>query len=344
MKNLFFCICIIYLFSNSACKEKSHSNADQNYGQHIDEDSAFIINSLISYTVRDTTNEYYKEVLKPELYDSLAKRLHNAWKDTIGNYVIWRIESLNCLNNPFLMFYIKNNEGLKYFYVDDRDPMEDSLNFDMSYLTHFVSVICSNQKKLSLDDIELIKEVFLLTKIHEIYFYDYPTGGLRDYVHEYLNRGHSFMPDNYFLNGKYVREIKNENDIDTLLSICRSSYLQIALPEANDFSDTLAYNEYLTKSLQKVNAYITTKIDKEQRRILNDRCAYIYKQLKEIRSSLEKGNTFYFYSIPDLRLYKLEINQDSKNRVKLNGYWLDPLNKPKTIFLKDIPYPYSDDW
>jgi hypothetical protein len=291
-------VLICYLLqSNCTVDETKH----QLYQKSID--SSVVANHLLKqFSKDDNAKGYY--VLEPKMLVGLPNYLEKCWKDTLSSgvelFYIGRFRPLIDRHGPdFLLKY--NNEYDVYilenikpavvakYACDKNSLLTSSLN---SFLQK--SKLLKNQNISESDKIKLIQKLYVATVIQQHYF-------------QYQDPFH--ISPYYFLNERNICEINSSIDFNKFvevlsLSVFPSMIFQ-TLPRDN-FDSTFSGEEYV-KLTNELIRETRIREDSMINKHWQEKISHLRVQISKIKNEINAPHTYFYYTYPDLRVFKLTI-------------------------------------
>ncbi|MCH8904999.1 MAG: hypothetical protein IIA45_13920 [Bacteroidetes bacterium] len=334
-KNIILVLIYSIIFTSSI----SCSSNKENCSEFSFEDSIYISkkvdsnhNSTINQYIKGAWSKYYlKDVLNvmyvgSNRYNNITSDLFII-KECINNgekiHVFKRLE-------PFSWFDILEYEGLT------RGEKSKLISLQMYQVIEFseyywnlhnyrlinkeYEYYIENKIKNDIDTFETFINNLQVLKVNDL-TYSNRIGLIRDlfitmYFQEYFLQVENAYPFThlYLLNQRNLRYIDREEELLSFIELTNNDSIEeIPLAKSEDevrqyylLNGKRAYPINDTDSRQEIKLYFTLENKK-----------YLKQKISAIKKDYFEDNVFYFYSLPDIKLFRLEIRYD-----KLKGYSL----------------------
>ncbi len=273
-------------------------------------DSTVVANHLLKqFSKEDFAKGYY--VLEPKMLVGLPNYLEKCWKDTLSSgvvlFYIGRFRPLTDRHGPdFLIEY--NNEYDVYIpenikpAVVAKNNACDVNSLLTSSLNDFLqeSRILNGRNISERDKIDLIQKLYVASVIQQHYF----QCGPGFYISPY-----------YFLNERNISRINSIYDFNQLQKKISLNNLPFNIRQtlsSDNFDTSFSGEEYVSLSRR---TFREMRIREDSMIKLNwqENVAYLKTQINEIKHEINAPNTYFYYSYPDLRVFKLIITKNNSN-------------------------------
>lgn len=272
-------------------------------------DSSVVANHLLKqFSKQDFAKGYY--VLEPKMLIGLPNYLEKCWKDTLSSgvelFYIGRFRPLTDRRGPdFLIKY--NNEYDIYILENIKPAVSAKTECDVntilaSSLNEFLqeSRILNGRNISERDKIDLIQKLYVATVIQQHYFQ--------------CEAGFYISPY-YFLNERNISRINSISDFNHLQKIISLNNLPFNIRQtlpSDKFDTSLSGEEYVSLSRR---TFREMRIREDSMIKLNwqENVAYLKTQINDIKKEINAPNTYFYYTYPDLRVFKLIITKKNSN-------------------------------
>ena len=332
-------------FSCSSNQQDNNEHAIQNCNKFSYKDS-ILISTQIDLDYNTTINKYLKGVWNKTYFSGILNIAfvgpNQISKRTPMHFII-----KECADNKAHIYVLKGLEPFSWMDILDYDSLTraerkqlinprygDSINFSNYFLNihnyriknkkyeYYVEnkiknnvdtfeTFINNLKGLKVSNLTYLNKIDLIKNL-------FITIYIQSYFLEYGN-AYPFTPF-YVLNQRNIRQIENEEDVVSFIELVNNDYIE-DVPLAKSykeirqgylFNGEMAYPLYNTDPKEQLKLHFTAENKK-----------FLRKKTDTIKKDYLEDNVFYFYSLPDIKLFRLEIRFDKLKGYSLSGEYMN---------------------
>lgn len=298
-------VLLCYILQSNCTIDESKQ---QQYQKSID--SSVVANHLLKqFSKEDNAKGYY--VLEPKMLVGLPNYLEKCWKDTLSSgvelFYIGRFRPLTDRRGPD--FLIKYNNEYDVYIPENIKPAVVAKNnacdvniLLTSSLNEFLqeSKILNGRNISEKEKIDLIQKLYVATVIQQHYF----QCEARFYISPY-----------YFLNERNISRINSISDFNQLQKKISLNNLPFNIRQtlsSDNFDTSFSGEEYVRLSRR---TFREMRIREDSMIKLNwqENVAYLKTQTNKIKHEINAPYTYFYYTYPDLRVFRLKISKKTSN-------------------------------
>ncbi|MCH8904789.1 MAG: hypothetical protein IIA45_12855 [Bacteroidetes bacterium] len=202
-------------------------------------------------------------------------------------------------------YRMNNEEYLNY--------IEQQMSLDIDSFQQLINDIplFSSGDLNDITKIEIIKELFVT-----MYFQSF-------FLHFSASK---YFPERFLLDQRNIFYINNQDELERFIAVLKSDSfpdVPVSGTELGEYHNMDHWNLFDPKftmmfqaSLMEYQIPLIWHYTKENKK-------YLLSKLNEVRSDFEEVNVIYFYSVPDLRLFRLEINLNDNKEISIKGTYIN---------------------